>query len=466
MSRDDLLKMLDLAGTGKDTGPTLEIASDERPAPSGPSSLHALDVDAWHVAQGARLAKDNPRLVSLGTTPAEAADFWTAAFRIDPVLSVRCTDPRRLDYCRTLLESPDYKALHETTQLNELASGIAVQSFAEGWANLTAADKRREGRPDRMPAGMAAEVAVMKAAGQALEHAEAEVAQAEEALATFGVGCGKGQASGGHANGQRVAHLFRRVRGNENLRRIVELAGRFRRMAQSKQRAKQAHGFDDMVGVELSGDIGRLLPQELAQLGDELFELDALRRLVERQSFCRQFKGIERIARGPVIVCVDESGSMRSDGKNESAKAFALAMAWVARHQGRWCALNSWADVGHSRTIALPPKDWDETAVMDWCSHFYGGGTAPPLDEMPAIYAATKAPVGKTDVIIVTDGACYLTQEEIDRFLAWKKAAKARLITLVIGCSDNGNMPAVSDEVFRCKSIDVSSEAIGKCLSI
>ena len=43
------------------------------------------------------------------------------------------------------------------------------------------------------------------------------------------------------------------------------VAGRFRRVAQSKQRQKASHGLDDVVGVEPGGDIGRLLPNELAQ---------------------------------------------------------------------------------------------------------------------------------------------------------------------------------------------------------
>ncbi|OWK34670.1 hypothetical protein FRUB_10641 [Fimbriiglobus ruber] len=84
-----------------------------------------------------------------------------------------------------------------------------------------------------------------------------------------------------------MAAAFQRVRGDPALWRICDLAGRFRRVAQSKQRQKAVHGLDDVVGVETGGDVGRLLPAELARLVVPELELDALRRIVEKQALCR-----------------------------------------------------------------------------------------------------------------------------------------------------------------------------------
>src|SRR5438874_7781455 len=126
-----------------------------------------------------------------------------------------------------------------------------------------------------------------------------------------------------------IAALYRRVRNNPTLRRICELAGRYRRVAQSKQWRKATHGLDDVVGVVLDGDLGRVLPHELAKLAIPEFEDDTLRRLVERQLQCREYHSTEPVAKGPIIVSVDESGSMQGD-KAHTAKALALAMAWIA----------------------------------------------------------------------------------------------------------------------------------------
>jgi uncharacterized protein with von Willebrand factor type A (vWA) domain len=174
----------------------------------------------------------------------------------------------------------------------------------------------------------------LRAVGRALAKATEEVGEMSEAAAALGLGPG----SPGSNDPLAIAELFRRVRGNPALRRICELAGRYRRMAQSRQRQKVTHGVDDMVGVVLDGDVGRLLPHELARLAIPELELDTLRRIVERQAMCRQYQGVEPVAKGPVIVAVDESGSMEGS-KVETAKALALALAWVARHQRRWIAL-------------------------------------------------------------------------------------------------------------------------------
>jgi len=78
------------------------------------------------------------------------------------------------------------------------------------------------------------------------------------------------------------------------------------------------------------------LPVELARLADPEFELDALRRIVERQALCREHHAIEPVGKGPIIVVLDESGSMDGE-KCHTAKALALALAWIARQQRRWC---------------------------------------------------------------------------------------------------------------------------------
>ena len=80
-------------------------------------------------------------------------------------------------------------------------------------------------------------------------------------------------------------------------------------MAASRQRQKVAHGLDDVVGVEPGGDVGRLLPSELARLAVPELELDTLRRIVERQALCREHHAVEPVGKGPILVVVDESGA-------------------------------------------------------------------------------------------------------------------------------------------------------------
>jgi len=52
------------------------------------------------------------------------------------------------------------------------------------------------------------------------------------------------------------------------------------------------------VGVTLDGDLGRVLPHELARMAIPELELDTLRRLAERQLMCRSIAPSEPVAKG------------------------------------------------------------------------------------------------------------------------------------------------------------------------
>ena len=136
-------------------------------------------------------------------------------------------------------------------------------------------------------------------------------------------------------------------------------------------------------------------------------ELDTLRRLVERQTLCREYQSVEPVARGPIIVAIDERGSMSGEKVN-TAKAIALALAWVARQQRRWVALVAYSGDSGERILALPPGRWDEAAAHGLAGRVHRPGSEIdiPVREMPRMYRDLKAPEGKTDVLFITDAIC------------------------------------------------------------
>lgn len=430
-----------------------------------------LELDEWDMAQGVKLQA--ARHTDKPEDSFAMADFHGLAYLVEPSLlppGKTCQDTRRWEFVTALLESPEYKALHKGTMLNKLASEIAANQFFDSFVQLEKRDKERKRCQGGKPKAQArepiqAEMACLTAAAEAAEHAKEEVEDLESTCQAVGLGQGE---SGKALNLEHISSTYKRVKRNNLLKRICELAGRYRRLAQAKQRQKQIHGFDDMVGIELSGDVGRLLPTELAMLTDPDFELDAMRRLVERQSMSRHYKGIEPVGKGPIIVCVDESGSMEGEPVC-NAKAFALAMAWIAKHQRRWCALVGYSGGCEGTRIALPPNKWDDGKLLDWLSHFYGRGTTMdvPLAELPGKYwDELKCPRGKTDLIIITDGIVHIPDEMQKTFKDWKVREKVRCISLILGGYDPGELASVSDEVFQIDGIDISNSAVGRCLSI
>jgi uncharacterized protein with von Willebrand factor type A (vWA) domain len=461
MDPSDLLKMLDLGGT--------EVAPSSVSAVIEPSGLPAsasrnptaLEIDEWGLRRGRDLLAESERLKQVGTDAHAAADFFAAAFDPDPRLRESCVDSRRHEFLTQLLGTPDYRELHTATRLDDTASEIAATHFAVQFADLTKPAASDSIAADRVD-GMDSEMETLRAVGKALAAAKEEVGELHEAASAFGMGSG----APGSNDPKAVAALFKRVRSDPTLKRVCELAGRYRRVAQSKQRRKTVHGLDDVVGVEPDGDLARLLPHELAKLVVPELELDTLRRLLERQTLCREYHASEPVGKGPIIITIDESGSMQGE-KAHTAKALALVLAWIARQQNRWCALVAYSGDSGERLLALPTGRWNESALANWLTAFIGRGSDldVPVRELPRMHAELRAPTGVTDVIMITDAICQVPAEVRERFNAWKKSAQVRVIALVID-NPSGDLVLVSDEVHPVRSLDADESAVGRVLSI
>lgn len=460
MDRDELLRMLDIKTPAQVKGPEVVVIDETGEEPVWYSDT-VLAVTGWDEVQGSQLCAENQKLELAHSC---WVDCFVACFNQQPEFLGCCSDVRRQLFFEQLMGTSDYQALHETTRGNLLASRTAALQIASQFADLLAKDDQEpQGGSDRE-----GELASLLAAGRALRAATSEVDQQEGAMNALGLG-GDGGDDKGRLDTAKLAEVFKRVKNSQRLKKICEAAGRFIRSAVAKQRQKVKQGYDDMVGVELSGDVGRLLPLELAKLVDEDYELDTMRRLVERQTMCREYHGVEKQDKGPIVVCVDESGSM---GVREyepvcNAKAFALAMARIARMQKRWCCLVGYSGGTEGTWLCLPPGNWDELALADWLEHFFGGGTTMdvPLAELPNNWEKLGVPRGKTDVVLITDAIVDVPETMRQTFNAWKKRETVRCVGLVLGRSP-GELESVCDEVHCVREIGVGEAAIQSCFGV
>lgn len=446
----------------------------------------ALELDQWDLNRGSEiLERSEPLRKALGAFAEHtdedyhikcAADFYAAAYKPQPAV---CEHPdasiaSRAQFMQALLETPEYRSLHESTCLNQMASEMASVEFSgqfvamvekEG-ARKEAYEKKHGKQPDPNDPKeqMRQEMAALRAANKAVKAAQKEVDDTAEACKAMGLGQGD---AGRPLSLSTVGPLFERIKNNARLRAIFNLSGRYRRVAQSRQQSKQIHGYEDMVGITLDDNLATLLSEELAMLCDEDMELDAMRRLLEKESLAAEYRGSEHIAKGPVVICVDESGSMQGQ-PIANAKAIALAMAWIARHQKRWCALVGYSGGTEGTLCVLPPGMNSDAELLDWLEHFYGGGTPMdvPLAELPGKYwGMMNAPKGKTDLILITDAIVNVPSTMRDTFLKWKAAEKVRCISLVIG-DRAGDLGQVSDEVHLLNNLNTSEAGVLSCLSI
>lgn len=452
MNNDELNKLLDLEGG---TLPSSGFDSTQKPAEA---SLTALKLDQWSLRKGNELLVESPRLRKLNLSSSCVSDLHAAAFLPSPELEDSCRDPLRREFIQELLNTPAYQILHESTKLNTVASEIAACSFAEQF-HLLAARVPDPSQPSK-PEGL--DVAVIAAASRASKDAIDGVAELESVTQAMGMGPGEPVSSDVSA----IASAFKAARSNKALMRICVLAGRYRQLAQGLHKARSKNGFEEVTGLESGGDISRLVPSELMKLGIPELELDFLRRFVEKQTLCREFDAEEKVGLGPIVIVIDESGSMIGS-RNESAKAIALTLASIARKQGRWCGLVAFSGGSGHRVLALPPTKWNQVQLYSWLESFIGMGSDQdvPVAELPAIFSEIGAPLGKTDLIYITDAELSISQKKATEFKTWKASVKAKLFSLVLN-TEPGDLKSISDEVHIISSLDPNEMGIKKVFSL
>lgn len=193
---------------------------------------------------------------------------------------------------------------------------------------------------------------------------------------------------------------------------------------------------EEIVGVYLGKDIEHALPQEIALLSDDdtsvLFDM----KFVEGRLMCLEMEGTQSRAHdveeeitaeveeeeklGPVIICIDTSGSMQ--GAPETiAKAVTLYMATRAMSQQRDCYLINFST--GIETLDLSGQI-GMAKVMAFLRRSFHGGT----DAGPALTHAlgmmSKEKYEQSDLLIISDFIMASLPESLAEKISGAKANK------------------------------------------
>lgn len=433
----------------------------ERHTATVEASPTVLRTDRWTKRAGERLAE---QWADAGVTFLDgqdgvnvAADAIETLLSGAPKLAERPENEQRARWWKQLMDSPECTALRARTVMSPAVAEIAAAELAKQWTEYAVANPAEDGEPGEESAEQS--VARIRSTREALNSA-AEAADCAEA-----VGAGLGLGGDTTLEATKLAEYTRRLRGSPNLVNIMRMAGRFIAKANQLQRSRTNLPGMEITGVELSGDVARLLPIESSLLAGAVPELEplALLRLVQRRSL--SYKRITRApeAMGPIVVSVDESGSM--DGERiEAAKGLALAMASIARAQKRPFLLCAWSGTPEIRTASGSPD-----AIVEWLEAFFGGGTTleGPLFTLPTT-AWPKGIIGaKADHIIITDDDVSVKADTLSDYKLWAKLNHVRTFGIGVGVRKATTLAQFCDGgVWTLPSLDLNNPALEVILSI
>lgn len=378
-------------------------------------------------------------------------DLFSSLYQIDPKFPEQASPgtswaKKALDELKSL---PEFNQLRETgTKCDSLQSGLGATILSKRFAETL--PKMEEKNPDELQKEIDAAQSflnefpenktVQEALGEAKKKLEAstnawaeatsqiepsalrqvfrraiaqvqeQISEMEETTGSFGFGEGPGQ--DGYSSPEEKLKVAEQIKNNPKLKEIAELAGRFRREARKVQANKKQPGPDEITDIECGNNIGRLLPSELVKLGNRITKLEFFKKYTENNLL--QYKLTERPqeARGPIVVCIDNSGSMR--GRKEIfSKAIALALCGIAVDQRRKFVIIHF-DTKVKRVDCFDSNKVNPQDLIASCAYFSGGGTDfnVPLDKAFELIEKEKN-FKKADIIFITDGDCTLDSKSV-----------------------------------------------------
>jgi len=199
---------------------------------------------------------------------------------------------------------------------------------------------------------------------------------------------------------------------------IALLAGRMMEHFGYQKKEHPNRDPEEVSGATVGAEIDRILPTELALLADDDMQDAQAMKILQGRAPILEMEGKESKSRGPLVLAVDESGSMHDgdnswggrasgtaafSGRNTWAKACCVALTRIAWSENRPVVC---VHFGNGTEVQDIPKD-DTRALFEMARSFLSGGTS-----FGAALGRSQVSVGDleangfkgADIVLITDG--------------------------------------------------------------
>ena len=268
--------------------------------------------------------------------------------------------------------------------------------------------------------------AVSTTMGSTLTETGKQVQEVSELCEVWGLGTGENC----QVAFQNKKDAIERIRRSSKLHKLTDLVGKFKESAIVEQKKKAKHGGVEIKGVTTGDKIQDTLPSDRMNLCNDITKGDFYRRMSEHGLLQYSKESNKQKNKGPIIVCVDTSGSMQGDAEIWS-KALTIGILEVAQMQKRDFACIIYSSRADD-PIVIKKDEIAPQKIIDCAERFHNGGTdfQSPLEK--AIELIKDSTFKNSDIIFITDGDCYLSEAFCRKFKQIKEDKDFRTLGVLV----------------------------------
>lgn len=266
-----------------------------------------------------------------------------------------------------------------------------------------------------------------------------------------GFGTGNGQPSA--VESKKAFDIAMEMLKDPVFLKIAETAGRMITTAVERQKTKPNYQPQENAGIITGHDIQRLVATEYAYLANPILKHEFYRKFAESSLLQYELKGKEALKKGPIVVCVDTSGSM--DGiKSLWSRGVALGLLTIARRQKRGFAAVMFGAKNEIKTFEFAePEKASIDDIIAMARFAFQGGTDFETPLATAMEIMKKSEYQQGDIIFITDGQASMSQSFIENFNRTKKEKEFRVIVVLMPEGWIKPIDAVAEQVIRTEPL-------------
>lgn len=304
---------------------------------------------------------------------------------------------------------------------------------------------------------------------KALKEVQGTVEKTTEALDNFfgGLDGSNAQDGGGAGSGKGVLsklpfaerlQLAEALQGNSKLKEISNNLGRMKKMLGKLNKKPSRYG-NAICDVGIGNILNRILSSEKIYLLDPDLEYHFYKKFLGGSLLLYKTQGEEE-SRGPIVICLDDSGSMRGF-KDCWGKAICIAMLMLAMAQKRSFRCIIFSD-GVDAIFDFSKDDYTTEKVIQLAEFFSSGGTSYHGALNEALKSIQESKYNKADVLFITDGDPngHLKEAFKTRFLSAKKEKEFYVEGMLIGGTNHSYLKDFCDHITEFGDLNKDNELV------